>query len=297
MILKDFKEKFHSTLSELYPKTEIDSFFFLLIEKYLNFQKVDSILKADFKISDDKIILLENATFRLQQEEPIQYILEKTFFYGLPFIVNESVLIPRPETEELVEWILSSILESQKEKKKKLTILEIGTGSGCISIALKKHLPEATIVAIDISEKALKIARDNSRKNQVDVQFIHQDVLKPFELSLQFDIIVSNPPYVRECEKKTIKNNVLNNEPHIALFVEDHKPFLFYDEISDLANKYGNTGGYLFFEINQYLANETISLLKKKGLKNIELKKDFQGNDRMIKSQIGSFFDEKNNDS
>ena len=286
MTLQDFKEKFYSTLSRLYPKTEIDSFFFLLIEQYLSFQRIDSILKADFKISNDQINLLEQATDRLQQEEPIQYILENTFFYGLPFIVNASVLIPRPETEELVEWILSSVLESQKEKKKKLTILEIGTGSGCISIALKKHLPKATVVAIDVSEKALKIAQENSRINQVDIQFILQDVLKPFELSQQFDIIVSNPPYVREIEKKTIKNNVLQNEPHIALFVEDHKPLLFYDKISDLAKKYGNTDGYLFFEINQYLGHETTSLLKNKGLSNIELKKDFQGNDRMIRCRI-----------
>lgn len=286
MTLQDFKEKFYNNLSKLYPKTEIDSFFFLLIEQYLNFQRIDSILKADFKISKDQIKRLEKATKRLQQEEPIQYILGNTSFYGLPFVVNTSVLIPRPETEELVEWILSSISESQKEKKKTLTILEVGTGSGCISIALKKHVPKATVVAIEISEEALKIAQENSRINQVEIQFILQDVLKPFTLSQQFDIIVSNPPYVRDVEKKTIKRNVLHNEPHIALFVEDHKPLLFYDKISELANNYGNTGGYLFFEINQYLGSEMISLLKNKGFKNIELRKDFQGNDRMIRSQI-----------
>ena len=286
MTLQDFKEKFHNALSKLYPKTEIDSFFFLLIEQYLNFQRIDSILKADFKISKDQIKRLEKATKRLLQEEPIQYILGNTSFYGLPFVVNTSVLIPRPETEELVEWILSSISESQKEKKKTLTILEVGTGSGCISIALKKHVPKATVVAIEISEEALKIAQENSRINQVEIQFVLQDVLKPFTLSQQFDIIVSNPPYVRDVEKKTIKRNVLNNEPHIALFVEDHQPLLFYDKISQLANNYGNTGGYLFFEINQYLGSEMISLLKNKGLKNIELRKDFQGNDRMIRSQI-----------
>lgn len=286
MTLQDFKEKFHNALSKLYPKTEIDSFFFLLIEQYLNFQRIDSILKADFKLSKDQIKRLEKATKRLLQEEPIQYILGNTSFYGLPFFVNTSVLIPRPETEELVEWILSSISESQKEKKKTLTILEVGTGSGCISIALKKHIPKATVVAIEISEEALKIAQENSRINQVEIQFVLQDVLKPFTLSQQFDIIVSNPPYVRDVEKKTIKRNVLHNEPHIALFVEDHKPLLFYDKISQLANNYGNTGGYLFFEINQYLGSEMISLLKNKGFKNIELRKDFQGNDRMIRSQI-----------
>ena len=286
MTLQDFKEIFHSALSKLYPKTEIDSFFFLLIEQYLNLQRIDSILKADFKISKDQIKRLERATKRLQKEEPIQYILGNTCFYGLPFVVNKSVLIPRPETEELVEWILSSVSEYQKEKKKTLTILEVGTGSGCISIALKKHVPNATVVAIEISKEALKIAQENSRINQVEIQFILQDVLKPFTLSQQFDIIVSNPPYVREVEKKTIRSNVLHNEPHIALFVEDHKPLLFYDKISELSNNYGNTGGYLFFEINQYLGSETVSLLKNKGFKNIELKKDFQGNNRMIRSQI-----------
>lgn len=296
MILQHYKKKFYNSLTKLYPKSEIDSFFFILIEEYLGFQKTDSVIKSEEKIPEEKIKLLENATKRLQKEEPIQYIIGKTTFYGLPFLVTNTVLIPRPETEELVEWVLSDISKSQRTEtnitniknslNKKLTILDIGTGTGCIPISLKKKLPEATIFAIDICEEALKIAQKNTVINNVDVHFILQDILNPFNLNQQFDIIVSNPPYVREIEKKEIKNNVLENEPHLALFVEDNNPLVFYDKIVDFAKVYLKKNGVLFFEINQYLSHETISLLKSKGLKNIQLKKDFLGNDRMIKASF-----------
>ena len=291
MILKEFKTYFLEQLSKIYPKTEVDTFFFLLIEEYLGLQRVDTVLKPDFKIPDDKMILLENSLERIQKEEPIQYILGKTEFYGLPFIVNKHTLIPRPETEELVEWILNEVNSTQK-----LNILDIGTGSGCIPISLAKHLPNATISAIDVSTNALTVAKENAVLNNVSVNFIEQDILQSDSLNeilkqvqlKQFDIIVSNPPYVRELEKVEIKNNVLENEPHLALFVDDNNPLLFYNKIADLAKKHLSKNGVLFFEINQYLGKETIEMLSQKGFSNIELRKDLFGNDRMIKSSINT---------
>ena len=291
MILKEFKTYFLEQLSKIYPKTEVDTFFFLLIEEYLDLQRVDTVLKPDFKIPDDKMILLENALKRIQKEEPIQYILGKTEFYGLPFIVNKHTLIPRPETEELVEWILNEVNSTQK-----LNILDIGTGSGCIPISLAKHLLSATISTIDISNKAIQVAKENAILNNVSVNFIEQDILQADSLNQilkqvqlkQFDIIVSNPPYVRELEKVEIKNNVLENEPHLALFVDDNNPLLFYNKIADLAKKHLSKNGVLFFEINQYLGNETIEMLSEKGFLNTELRKDLFGNNRMIKSSINT---------
>lgn len=305
MTIKDFKLYFSEQLSTLYPKTEIDTFFFLLVEEYLGFQRIDTVLKPDFKIPGGKMILLKNALKRIQKEEPIQYILGKTEFYGLPFKVTNNTLIPRPETEELVEWILNEIDTSQN-----LNILDIGTGTGCIPISLAKHLPNATISAIDVSTEALSIAKENAILNNVSVNLMEQDILQIETLSviankvkqsknnneitssqvprndIKFDIIVSNPPYVRELEKVEIKNNVLENEPHLALFVDDDNPLIFYSKIADLAKKHLSEKGLLFFEINQYLGKETIEMLSQKGFSNIELRKDLFGNDRMIKTSL-----------
>ncbi len=280
MILKEFKTLFTDKLSELYPQTEIDSFFFLLIEEYLGFERIDTVLKSAFEISQEQFNLLESATNKLQKEEPIQYILGKTEFYGLPFFVNEHVLIPRPETEELIEWIIEKVTSTSLSDQN--NILDIGTGSGCIPITLKKKLSKANITSIDVSEIAIEVAIKNAELNNVEINFIHQNILNTSELHKKFDLIVSNPPYVRELEKDEIKNNVLENEPHLALFVEDHNPLLFYDKIADLAKEFLLENGLLFFEINQYLAKETVELLEAKGYKNIELRKDLFGNDRMI---------------
>jgi len=283
MILKDFRTRFSNQLSDLYPKTEVDTFFFLLIEEYLKLQRIDVSLQPDYEISDEKFNLLESALKRLQKEEPLQYIIGKTEFYGLPFYVDKNVLIPRPETEELVDWMLLETKEKrEKNQDSSLQILDIGTGSGCIPITLKKNLTNALISAIDVSKKVLAIALKNAELNGVKVNFIEQDILNTSQLSSNFDIIVSNPPYVRELEKEEIKNNVLENEPHLALFVKDKNPLIFYNRIADLANKHLNKNGQLFFEINQYLGQETVDLLKVKGFKNIQLKKDLFGNDRMI---------------
>ena len=290
MIVKQYRNYFNETLKKIYPITEIDSFFFLLLEEYLGFRRVDIVLKSDFKITQETLKLLQSATKQLEHEVPLQYITGKTEFYGLPFVVNKQVLIPRPETEELVAWVVSessrfktfNTSTKQTTETKQLKILDIGTGSGCIPISLKKQLPFAKISAIDISEEALSVAKKNAVLNNVDIHFILQDILKTVALDQHYDIIISNPPYVRELEKKELKNNVLKNEPHVALFVENDNPLIFYAKIAELAKNYLNKNGLLFFEINQYLGTETIDLVNKKGLKNIQLKKDMFGNNRIV---------------
>lgn len=299
MLLKDLKEDFSKQLSEIYPKTEIDTFFVILIEEYLGLQRIDIVLQPNFLINEEKYFLLESALQKLQKEEPIQYIIGKTEFYGYPFFVDKHTLIPRPETEELVAWILEEISNKKHEKGEELSILDIGTGTGCIPITLSKNLPKATITAIDISKETLEVAQKNACLNKVNVNFIEADILKTTSLQvvksiqnqfehkkITFDVIVSNPPYVRELEKVEIKNNVLENEPHIALFVTDDNPLIFYNKIADLAKQHLAKNGSLFFEINQYLGKETAQVLKNKEFKNIILKKDIFKNDRMIKATL-----------
>ena len=277
MNLKEYKIYFTKALSELYPQTEIDTFFFYLMEAYLDFQRIDLIIKPNFKISTEAGVLFKKALEALKKEIPIQYILGETEFYGLRFIVNRHTLIPRPETEELVEWILETA-----DITAPLQIIDIGTGTGCIPITLAKHLPNARLFAIDISKEALRIAKQNAILNNVKLHFTEKNILKTTTLPQKFDIIISNPPYVRELEKVDIKKNILDNEPHIALFVEDDNPLLFYDKIADLAIEHLTKNGLLYFEINQYLGTETVEILHKKGFKNIDLKKDVFGKDRMI---------------
>ncbi|MGJ8760537.1 MAG: peptide chain release factor N(5)-glutamine methyltransferase [Polaribacter sp.] len=285
MTLQNFRIFFNSELSTIYPKTEIDSFFFLLIEVKLNLQRIDTVLKPDFLIDESILSELKNIVKRLQKEEPIQYILGETEFYSLPFLVDENTLIPRPETEELVEWVINEIQEIRsKNQDNKLNILDVGTGTGCIPISLAKNLNNVSISAIDVSSEALKKAKQNAILNKVDITFLEIDILKAKELPKKYDFIISNPPYVRELEKIEINNNVLQNEPHLALFVDDENPLIFYKKIADLAKQDLTKNGLLFFEINQYLGKETVDMLHQKGFKNIELKKDFSGNDRMIKA-------------
>ena len=290
MNIKKFRDYFNKTLKKIYPTSEIDTFLFLLLEEYLNFKRIDVVLKSNFEISPEDLILLKSSTKLLEQEIPIQYILGKTEFYGFPFILNEHVLIPRPETEELISSILENVLKTRSfhtnANEKQLKILDIGTGSGCIPISLKKSLPFAEITAIDVSNEALTIAKKNAVLNKVDINLTQQDILNTTSLNQLYDVIVSNPPYVRESEKKEIKNNVLNNEPHMALFVENNNPLVFYNKIAELAKNHLTKNGTLFFEINQYLGKETVELIKLKGFNKIQLKKDIFGRDRII---IASF--------
>lgn len=296
MKIKEFRNHFNKELSAIFPQTEIDSFFFLLIEKELKLQRIDLALNTQISISDEKFKHLYNSLSRLKTQEPIQYILGETEFYGLPFKVTKNTLIPRPETEELVEWIVKEVTKVQRHKGakvqnsnvEKFSILDIGTGTGCIPISLAKNLPNSKITAIDISPEAIKIATQNADLNDVQINFIEQNILTTKELPQQFDIIVSNPPYVRELEKAEIHPNVLENEPHLALFVEDNNPLLFYKKIAELAINHLTRNGVLFFEINQYLGKETVEMLTEKGFIT-ELKKDVFVNNRMTKSTKTDF--------
>ena len=292
MLLKQYKTHFFDALKNIQDEQEIESFFFILTEYLHNLKRIDVALNPDFEISDAAIEKWNAILAQLQQEKPIQYITREAWFYGLRFEVNENTLIPRPETEELVEWIIES--QKSKVKSQKFEILDIGTGTGCIPISLKANLPHVNVSAIDVSEKALEVARRNAVSNKVEINFIQTNILEVedlsqlqtpnFQLPTSFDIIVSNPPYVRNLEKEEIKKNVLDYEPHLALFVEDTDALLFYRKIAQLALKNLAPNGLLFFEINQYLGKETVELLENLGFKNIELKKDIYGNDRMVKS-------------
>ncbi|MDO9596021.1 MAG: peptide chain release factor N(5)-glutamine methyltransferase [Lutibacter sp.] len=280
MLIQEFKKYFFSELSNGYPVTEIQSFFTILIEYKLHLSRIQLALEHNFELERDDLDFLENALLKLKNQIPVQYIVGETAFYGLMFKVDKNVLIPRPETEELVEWIVQN-----HKKSESLKILDIGTGSGCIAVSLAKNLPNAKVSALDISEEALNVAKNNAEFNQVTIDFILADILTIEKLPDTFDVIVSNPPYVRESEKDLMQQNVLSNEPHIALFVENENPLLFYDKIAELAKNHLTENGVLYFEINQYLGEETVDLLKTKGFKNIELKKDIYGVDRMLKCE------------
>lgn len=295
MTIKDLKNIYLKELSNLYPKQEIDSFFYLITESFLNLNRIDIALDPKLEIIFEVEQKFISALAKLKKEIPVQYILGTTEFYGLNFKVDKNVLIPRPETEELVKWVIEEvksekIITNDKFRKQttNLNILDIGTGSGCIAIALAKSIPNARVWALDVSGKALEIAKYNAKINGVDIQFLHKDILHMKKFTLKFDLIISNPPYVRELEKNEINNNVLKYEPHLALFVKNENALVYYDKIADLAKSNLNKNGQLYFEINQYLGNETKALLHKKGFKNIELRKDIFKNDRMLKTKISS---------
>ncbi len=288
MTFNNLKKIFYTKLLKHYPKQEIDSFFYLLTEAFIGFKKVDIALEPGYRIDENQKQKFISALAKLKEEYPIQYIIGETEFYGLTFKVNKDVLIPRPETEELVNWVLQNLKSSSTADK--LKILDIGTGSGCIAIALAKELSTYEVWALDISDKALSIAKENAKLNHVNINFIQKDILKKIHLNTKFDIIISNPPYVRELEKKQMQTNVLKYEPHLALFVENDNSLLFYDKIANVAKEYLAEKGRLYFEINQYLGKETIELLQVKGFKNIELKKDIFGVDRMVKAEIKNIY-------
>ena len=294
MQLKQLSQQFIDKLSGLYQKDEAQEIFLLSIQQLMNYSRADYLLKKDELIDLDMLQKFHHILDELLAEKPIQYILGETYFYGLPFKVNPSVLIPRPETEELVEWILE-VLSSQfsvdeeaipivNRHSKIVNVLDIGTGSGCIAISLKKYLPNVKVYAVDIAEDTLATAQQNAVLNNVEVNFIQDDILNTqiAHLTAQISLIVSNPPYVKEDEKSAMNNNVLSNEPHRALFVSNQNPLIFYDAIANFALKNLEPNGLLFFEINEYLGQETVDLLKDKAFKNIVLRKDMQGKDRMI---------------
>ena len=282
MNAKQYKIKFIESLESIHGVDEAESFFYLILEDKFQMKRLDLALDPTFEFSAEAINIWQELVIQLKQEIPIQYLLGTTEFFGLPFTVNDNVLIPRPETEELVDWIIKE--EKKIEGQKAIKILDIGTGSGCIAISLAKNIPKATVFAIDVSAKALEVAKKNGEINKVSVTFLEKNILETDDLLEQFDIIVSNPPYVRNLEKVEIKKNVLDNEPHLALFVDDFDALIFYRKIALLATKNLKQGGQLFFEINQYLGKEMVALLHENGFESVSLRKDIYGNDRMTRA-------------
>lgn len=279
MKLKDYRDQFVQALTPLYDIMEAESFFAIALLEIKGWKRIDMAMHPDAVINNEEEGRWNAVLSELMRQRPIQYIFGKAHFYGLEFTVNENTLIPRPETEELVDWIITENHSGQK-----INIIDIGTGSGCIAISLAKNLSEAVVSAIDVSGEALSVAKQNAEINEVSIEFIETDILSVTSLPKKYDIIVSNPPYVRNLEKQEIKDNVLKYEPHLALFVEDNDALLFYRKIALLGQSALVEGGCLFFEINQYLGEETVAMLENYGYKNIELRKDLFGNERMIRA-------------
>ncbi|WP_319499614.1 peptide chain release factor N(5)-glutamine methyltransferase [uncultured Draconibacterium sp.] len=267
-------------LAPFYPETEITGFVQLIMNSVLGLSYTQMILEKDRVLETSESDRIKAIVKRLKTHEPIQYILGITEFYGLELKVQPGVLIPRPETEELVDWICKTKIPIAAK------ILDIGTGSGCIPLALKNELPTAEVMAVDVSENALLIARENAHKHKLEVAFELSDILKWNERSWpRFDVIVSNPPYVMEREKKQMEANVLEHEPGLALFVSDTDPLIFYRTIAQFASKHLNESGNLFFEINENLGEEMIALVKQLGFKSIELRRDLNWKNRMLRCQ------------
>ncbi len=280
MQLLQLKNNFIKQLTNQYGKQESEQFFYMLSEAYLGYTKIDIALNPNELINVQKHELFSMAFQRLEKNEPIQHIIGSTYFYGNNFVVNEHTLIPRPETEELIDWIVKDT------ENKPMHILDIGTGSGCIAISLAQKLTKASVSAIDVSQDALVVANLNAHAIKVTIDFKEQDILKTEKLFKDFDIVVSNPPYVRDSEKKEMSVNVLNFEPDSALFVSDTDPLVFYYKIAELFLAQAKKTAILYFEINEYLGQELIDGLKQLGFTSVELRQDFRAKDRMIKASI-----------
>jgi release factor glutamine methyltransferase len=285
--LKALKSNFIEALGEYYERDEILNFYSWLAEDILELKTHELLLNEEVDLDAEKLSKFLSALERLQQQVPIQYILGYTEFFGLKFKVNTNVLIPRPETEELVQWIIDDYSAQQLQ----LTLIDLGTGSGCIPVALANHLPGANIKALDVSWEALKLAKINEseclkisdfKQNKQHIEFIEANLLEMEQLP-EVDVLISNPPYVKYEEQERMNDNVLKNEPHVALFVYDDDPLIFYRKIAELANKQDKRP-VVYVEVSQYLAKETRELFLDAGFDNVELKKDFRGNDRMLKA-------------
>ena len=272
--VRDIRPFFLEKIAPIYGDKEANSMAYWSIQSVLGYSKSDYIMQQDAAVNETQKLKLLEIVSRLVEEEPMQYILGTTEFMSLEFKVNNQTLIPRPETEELVQWVLQEDFKSA---------LDIGTGSGCIAISLAKQ-SKARLSALDFSKEALEVAKDNAKSNEVAIEFIHADILQKISLQETFDVIVSNPPYVLESDKKFVHTNVLKYEPHSALFVLDKEALVFYNSITDFAQNHLNENGKLFFEIHEKKGDELLQMLKGKGFSNLELRKDMQGKDRMVKA-------------
>ena len=275
--MKRIITRINERLGSCYTAGEVSALTRIIATELLGVSQMAFYLKDDIPLTAEQEALLENAIERLKKQEPIQYILGYSDFCGLRFKVTQATLIPRPETSELVEWVANEATGSE-------SILDIGTGSGCIAISLAHKLQQSKVAAWDISHDALAVAAENSKTNDCNVTFEHVDILAYEPTGEQFDIIVSNPPYIKENEKEAMHSNVLDWEPHTALFVPDSDPLLFYRTIAEKGLTILKPGGSLYFEINRAHGKETMEMLAALGYTSIELRKDFAENDRMIRA-------------
>lgn len=281
--LSDLYEFYKSELSSIYDEGELYSIFELVCEKYLNYSKTEVKQHFNENINQSNLINIYNAGVELKKGTPIQYILKEAYFYDLTFNVSNAVLIPRPETEELVDLIIKQFNTQQSSL---MSILDIGTGSGCIPISLKKHLPQAKVYGIDISEQALEVAKSNATKNNVEVEFFNLDILSNNQKLNTYNLIISNPPYVLNSEAQQMDARVLEHEPHLALFVEDNDPIIFYKRIIDLCDKYLEEKGWLFFELNPLYAIDVKNYANDSKIFNFtEILNDMSGKQRFLKAQ------------
>lgn len=264
-----------------YPDTEASAIAKAILTDVFQLSTTDLYASKDMNFSTNQAEKIEVIITRLRANEPLQYILGNCYFCGLNFHVEPGVLIPRPETAELVEWIIAD----RKSSDSPIRILDIGTGSGCISISLAKNLPQSEVYAWDISEDAIRIASDNANRLDANVRFRQTDVLGQVPTDTMMNVIVSNPPYITEAERTDMDANVTDWEPNTALFVPDNTPLLFYERIAEIGKQILTPDGTLYFEINQRFGTETVDMLRKKGYRNVELRKDLSGNDRMIKAE------------
>ena len=288
--VKQISADFSEQLSTIYDANEANSLCMMALESILNISsaKIKAFPETEIATPDSERIT--NILTRLATGEPIQYILGHTEFYGLTFRVNPSVLIPRPETEELVDWAIKCWQLAAGGWQAPFNILDIGTGSGCIPIIMKKNLPSADVSAVDISEEALRTAKENAGVNKVDINFIQDDILNPTNhalLTTRYSLLISNPPYVTLEDKKLMHTNVTDFEPHTALFVPEDDPLIFYKAIADFASTHLEKAGLLFFEINEAYGKQIVELLNGKHFINIDLRKDLSGKDRMIRAVYG----------
>lgn len=281
--IKDIIRFFHNELNGLYNEREVVLFTEYCFEDLVGVRKHELSLKSNDTVSESDLLKLNFAVRDLKAFKPIQYIVGIAHFYGLRFCVNKHTLIPRPETEELVHLVIHDINSVVEKTDRELNLIDIGTGSGCIAIALKKNIPSLNVSALDISNHALEVAKKNAIQNNVSVQFTHQDILSLPSLEKLFDVIVSNPPYVRELEKEQMQANVLDYEPHLALFVADEQPFIYYKAIANFGLKHLTTGGKLYLEINEFLAEDLAEMIGGMGFKNVEVLKDVNNKNRILR--------------
>ena len=276
--IKDIRLFLKDVLGSQFPDSELRGFLNCILEYVFDFSKSDSLMKAEVLLKEDEIIEVKRIVSLLKKDTPIQQIVGYAWFYGFKFRVCKDVLIPRPETEELVDWILKDQLERK-------SVLDIGTGSGCIPITIALN-SQAKVSSLDVSAAALEKAKENACILKSRVNFIHADILNLSTISLlgKYDVIISNPPYVLESDKKLMAPNVLNNEPHLALFVPDDNPLIFYEAIANIAVDKLYYNGLLYFEIHENKGEEILSMLINLGFTSIKVRKDLQGKDRMIKA-------------